>query len=143
GHPGRCPARPALAGVRLAPRLGRVLPAGHRFVRRSHPGTAPGPGGQAGEAQCICSQPSEARMKISGPPRYRPVALYAGLYDFRSDGDDSAGGDLELYRFRHDLRAYVTGTPRVPKRCVELTKVVRYEKNTLVVFPHSPDAVHG
>jgi hypothetical protein len=95
------------------------------------------------EAQCICSQPSSAPMEIIGPHLDRPVALYAGLYYFRSDPDDSTGGDLELYRFRDGRRAYQAGSRLVPERCVEIKRIVRYEKNTLVFFPHSPDAVHG
>jgi hypothetical protein len=95
------------------------------------------------EAQCICLRPSGVPARIIGPHLDRPVALYAGLYYFRVDGDDSAGGDLELYRFKPGLRTYVEGTRQVPDSSVEIAKVIRYDKNTLVFFPHSPDSIHG
>jgi hypothetical protein len=95
------------------------------------------------EAQCIYSEASLAPTRIIGPHVDRPVALYAGLYYFRMDEDDSTGGDLELYRFKPGCRAYVAGTRQIPPRLVETVKVIPYEKNTLVVFPHSADSLHG
>ncbi len=73
----------------------------------------------------------------------RPVALYAGLYYFRMDGDDSTGGDLELYRFKPGGRAYKKATREIPDDLVQKVKVIPYAKNTLVLFPHSADSVHG
>jgi hypothetical protein len=72
----------------------------------------------------------------------RECALFAGLLYFRRDDDDSRGGDLELYRWRGDARAYDEGRI-VPDALVEKVKTIRYAANRLVLFPHSPDALHG
>jgi hypothetical protein len=72
----------------------------------------------------------------------RECALFAGLLYFRRDDDDSRGGDLELYRWRGDARAYDEGRI-VPDALVQKVKTIPYAANRLVLFPHSPDALHG
>jgi hypothetical protein len=72
----------------------------------------------------------------------RQVALYAGLLYFRRAGDDSEGGDLELYRFRGSERAYDDGR-FVDDALVEKVKTIPYAANRLVFFIHSPNALHG
>jgi hypothetical protein len=72
----------------------------------------------------------------------RQVALYAGLLYFRQPGDDSVGGDLELYRFRGDTRVYDEGR-FVEDALVERVTTVPYAANRLVFFVHSPAALHG
>ncbi len=72
----------------------------------------------------------------------RQVALYAGLLYMRRPGDDSHGGDLELYRFRARPRRFEPGR-FVDDALVELVKTIPYEANRLVFFIHSPDALHG
>jgi len=63
----------------------------------------------------------------SSAPRHldRAVSLFAGLLYFRLDGDDSAGGDLQLYDGEHPV------------------KTIPYRANTLVFFVNSPRAFHG
>ena len=63
----------------------------------------------------------------SSAPRHldRAVSLFAGLLYFRLDGDDSAGGDLQLYDGEHPV------------------KTIPYRANTLVFFANSPRAFHG
>jgi hypothetical protein len=95
------------------------------------------------EAQCIYSEASDQPAHIIGPHLDRPVALYAGLFYFRVDGDDSTGADLELYRWKPGFPAYLYGVRQVPDHLVEVVKVIRYEKNTLVFFPHSSVSIHG
>jgi hypothetical protein len=72
----------------------------------------------------------------------RQVALYAGLLYFRRTGDDSSGGDLELYRFRGDARAYDDGR-HVDDSLVERVKTIPYAANRLAFFIHSPTSLHG
>lgn len=72
----------------------------------------------------------------------RQVALYAGLLYFRHRDDHSAGGDLELYRFRGAQRAYEEGR-YVDDALVERVKTVPYGANRLAFFVHSPVALHG
>jgi len=72
----------------------------------------------------------------------RQVALYAGLLYFRRPGDDSTGGDLELYRFRGPRRAY-DAARCVDDSLVERVKTIPYAANRLVLFLHSAEALHG
>ena len=88
-----------------------------------------------------CSPPD--RPSSSAPPHVdREVALYAGLLYLRCDGDASAGGDLDLYRFRGEPGGF-RADRSVPESRLEKVTTVRYRPNTLVIFPHSPRAVHG
>lgn len=72
----------------------------------------------------------------------RQVALYAGLLYFRRDDDHAQGGDLELYRFRGEARAY-SEQRYVDDALVEKVKTIPYAANRLVFFIHSPHALHG
>jgi hypothetical protein len=72
----------------------------------------------------------------------RQVALYAGLLYFRDGDDRSSGGDLELYRFRGEARAYDEGR-YVDDALVERVKTIPYAANRLAFFIHSPVALHG
>ncbi len=72
----------------------------------------------------------------------RRVALYAGLLYFRLPGDDSSGGDLELYRFRGDTREFEEDR-FVDDALLEKVKTVPYAANRAVFFIHSPNALHG
>jgi SAM-dependent methyltransferase len=77
------------------------------------------------ECQFAWCEPPDAVS--SSAPRHvdRAVSLFAGLLYFRLDGDDSSGGDLQLY----------DGDRAV--------KTIPYRANTLVFFVNSPRAFHG
>lgn len=68
--------------------------------------------------------------------------LFAGLFYLRDIKDDSTGGDLELYKFKN-------GKPQgfrsnaLPDYAIELCKTIKYERNVLVLFLNSINAVHG
>jgi len=85
---------------------------------------------------------------VQWPSRPHPVhldrecALYAGLLYFRRADDDSRGGDLELYRWRGDERAF-DKSRIVPDSLVEKVKTIPYAANRLVMFAQSPDALHA
>jgi hypothetical protein len=72
----------------------------------------------------------------------RSRALFAGLLYFRRDDDDSRGGDLELYRWRGDVRSY-DEQRIVPDSFVEKVKTIPYAANRLVMFPQSENALHA
>jgi hypothetical protein len=72
----------------------------------------------------------------------RPVALFAGLLYCRLPGDDSYGGDLELYRFRGAERRY-DATRHIDPALVETVKHIEYAANRLVFFIQSPHSLHG
>lgn len=94
------------------------------------------------ECQLTYCSPVE-RPSSSAPPHVdREVALWAGLLYFRLDGDDSTGGDLDLYRFREGPRGFRQDRS-VPQEDLEKVGTVPYRQNTLVFFLHSPRSVHG
>jgi hypothetical protein len=95
------------------------------------------------ECQIAYSSPVTRASRFLGPHVDREVALFAGLLYFRLEEDDSTGGDLEFYRFKGNERAYAKERRRVPDSLVEKVKVIRYEKNTLVLILHSPESLHG
>ncbi len=72
----------------------------------------------------------------------RQVALFAGLLYCRLPGDDAAGGDLELYRFRGPERRY-DNLRYVDESLVEPVRRVPYAANRLVFFLHSAHSLHG
>jgi hypothetical protein len=71
-----------------------------------------------------------------------PWKLFAGLFYLRHPGDDSRGGDLELYRLRGRTFAFHAG-PYIAERYVERVATVKYERNVLVVFVNSLRSLHG
>lgn len=70
-----------------------------------------------------------------------PYKLFTGLYYFRHPEDDSAGGDLEFYRFKGRPRGFRVA--EVDDRYVEVVKTIRYRPNTLVMFINHLRALHG
>ena len=70
-----------------------------------------------------------------------PNKLFVGLFYLRHPNDDSAGGDLELYRYRPGRPSF--DGHEVADRSIEPVKTIRYEKNVLIMFLNSPEALHG
>lgn len=70
-----------------------------------------------------------------------PNKLFTGLYYLRHPDDNSAGGDLELYRFKGSPRGFRMA--ELEDRYVEVVKTIRYQRNTLVMFINTVDALHG
>lgn len=70
-----------------------------------------------------------------------PMKLYSGLFYLRPDGDDSKGGDLELYRFKS--RKYKMFGQHVFSKFVEKVATIPYEKNVLILFLNTPYSLHG
>jgi hypothetical protein len=77
-----------------------------------------------------------------GPHLDTPNRLYSGLFYLRDPADDSVGGDLTLYRFRAapplniDVFAF-------DEDLVEAVATIPYRANSLVLFPHGLQAIHG
>ncbi|AMV26899.1 hypothetical protein VT84_21035 [Gemmata sp. SH-PL17] len=79
---------------------------------------------------------------VRGPHLDRTDKLFVGLLYLRLDGDDSDGGNLELYEAVDPEPTFA------PKRLltrdrVRLVKTVPYRRNTLVLFLNTPRALHG
>lgn len=70
-----------------------------------------------------------------------PDKLFTGLYYFRHPEDNSAGGDLEFYKFKGRPRGFRVA--EVEDRYVEVVKTIKYRPNTLVMFINNIRALHG
>jgi hypothetical protein len=71
--------------------------------------------------------------------------LFVGLLYLRHPDDDSTGGELELYRYATD-RPIFEGTSTwtaIDDGYLEFAERVPYQKNQLVFFLNTPDALHG
>jgi hypothetical protein len=95
------------------------------------------------ECQFAYGTPVAERSRTIGPHVDREVALYAGLLYLRDEEDDSAGGDLELYRFTDDCPAFAPDSRLVPDDRVTRFRSIGYAQNTFVFFLHSPKSLHG
>jgi hypothetical protein len=66
--------------------------------------------------------------------------IFSALFYFRQAGDDTPGGDFEIYRWRRSPRFI---KHRSMDRDVEKVKIVKYAANAYVCFLNSEQAVHG
>jgi hypothetical protein len=94
------------------------------------------------DVQFVYNSASPVPGRIIGPHLDRPVALYAGLFYLRHPQDHSTGGDLELWRFKGGRRVF-QARRSVAEENAERVRTIGYESNTLVLFPHSADALHA
>lgn len=114
-----------------------ALTAGPRFTEQST-------GYQAMlECQLVHTSPPEKLTRSVGPHVDREVTLWAGLFYMRHPDDDSRGGDLLLYRFRHGVVPEYWKERKIPDTLVEQVKVIPYRENTFVMFLQSAVSVHG
>lgn len=89
-----------------------------------------------------CTPPTVPATTSRAPHIDREVAVFGGLLYFRLDGDESTGGDLELFRLKGEAREY--GHNRaVPRELLEHVKTIRYSPNTFVLFLNTPESIHG
>ena len=66
--------------------------------------------------------------------------IFSALYYFREAGDNTPGGDFEIYRWRRDPRFI---KHRAMDRDVQKVKIVKYEANAYACFLNSQRSVHG
>jgi hypothetical protein len=66
--------------------------------------------------------------------------IFSALFYFRQAGDNTPGGDFEIYRWRRNPRFI---KHRSLGRDVEMVKIVKYEANSYACFLNSEQAVHG
>jgi len=93
------------------------------------------------DVQFGINSPVERPTSVRGPHLDSRYKFFNALLYFRSEDDDSAGGEFVIYRFR-DGKPRFAGKQPDPAD-LEPIKRVRYAPNTLVVFVNSPHAVHG
>lgn len=71
-----------------------------------------------------------------------PHKLFAALFYFRSEDDDSTGGDLEIYRWKSDSRRRFNGK-EIDEGDARHVSTIPYRANTLVLFVNSDLALHA
>ncbi|TKT69902.1 2OG-Fe(II) oxygenase [Aquamicrobium sp. LC103] len=71
-----------------------------------------------------------------------PNRLYSGLFYLREEGDDSTGGELELFRWK-SRPTEILDVNELPPDSVERVTAIPYRANQLVIFPQSIHALHG
>jgi len=120
------------------------------------------PENRAEDIQLDCqfgvNSPVEHVTSVRGPHVDTRYKLFAAILYFRTDGDDSSGGDLEFYRYRDPALRFRPGEPidagfvnRCPARAlnriepayVEKVTTFNYEPNTLVMWLNTPQSIHG
>lgn len=94
------------------------------------------------DAQICLNTPVRRASSVRGPHVDHPNKLFAGLYYLRHPEDTSTGGDLELYRFTGRRDCFVAAEV-AHLEAVEVVKTVKYERNVLVIFLNSIEALHG
>lgn len=127
-----------------------------------HTGDRDNPENRTSDIQLDCqfgvNSPVERVTSVRGPHVDTRYKLYAAILYFRSDGDDSGGGNLEFYRYRDPALRFRPGAPidadfvnRCPARAlnriepayVEKVTTFTYEPNTLVMWLNTPQSIHG
>lgn len=95
------------------------------------------------DAQIAVNTPATTPgTSVRGPHLDLPDKLFVGLLYLRPEGDDSVGGDLELYVPNEPIPQYG------PKRSlnwdqVRKVRTIHYRRNTLVMFLNTPRSLHG
>lgn len=109
-------------------------------------GKRKGPGNRSADAMMDCqfgyNSPVSAGSSVRGLHVDDIWKPFAGLLYFRLPDDDAEGGDLVLYRTRHN--GYVQNRQRkIAARFVEPYRVIKYRPNTLVMYLNTARSIHG
>ncbi len=129
-------------------------------IRR--PGSEDNPANKNEDIQLDCqfgvNSPVSQVTSVRGPHTDSCYKLFAALLYVRAEGDDSSGGELELYRYRDPALRYRSDQPvdpdfvkkgpmraltRIDPKLVEKVETIAYEPNTLVMWLNTPHSVHG
>lgn len=94
------------------------------------------------DCQVGINTPSRARSSVIEAHTDTPQELYAGLLYFKQPGDEAAGGDLELYRWKNSRRTKFSGH-LADRSLLHKFGHVTYEPNTLVLFLNTSQSIHG
>ena len=68
--------------------------------------------------------------------------LFAMLLYFRTEEDDSQGGDLEIYKWKDKSERKFNGE-EIDEKEADYIKTIRYSPNTLVIFINSENSLHA
>lgn len=93
------------------------------------------------ESQICVNTPVTLKTTVRGPHVDMPDKLFAGLFYLRHPDDRSAGGDLQIYRWRKQRTLH--DGQFIDDADVEVVSTLPYESNLLVLFLNGIDAIHG
>lgn len=85
--------------------------------------------------------PSRRRSSVRRVHADAPDELFAALFYFCAE-DDRAGGDLEIFQWKHDKAPLFVGS-EVDESDAERSHTVSCKPNTAVIFINSPAALHA
>lgn len=94
------------------------------------------------DCQIGINTPVERMSSTRGVHTDAPDELFAMLLYFRPLNDEVAGGDFEIYRWRHGMPRRFVGR-EVDSHDAEFVETVEYTPNTLVAFINSGTSLHG
>lgn len=96
------------------------------------------------DCQFVINTPSEGGTTVRDPHVDNPREVFAGLWYFRDEDDDSEGGDLVLYDCDEvEYHRSKWGKGSVDTSFLRPSKVVELQNNRLVLFVNGPFSVHG
>jgi hypothetical protein len=94
------------------------------------------------ECQFGVNSPVTAESSTRGPHADSGAKLFSSLLYFRSDDDDSTGGEYELSRLRGG--SYPRSKMKnIPARYLESVKRIPYRRNTFLAWLNTPESIHG
>lgn len=94
------------------------------------------------EAQIAVNTPVLEPSSVRGPHLDLPDKIYAGLFYLRPPGDDSTGGELQIYRTKRGKKLRLWNT-HTADDYVDVVRTVPYRSNVLVFFLNTEKSLHG
>lgn len=92
------------------------------------------------DCQFVMNTPVTTRSSVKTPHVDKHDKIFSALFYMRPPDDPTAGGDLDLYRWRRAPRFV---KHRALPADVEHVRTIPYAPNTYVAFVNSPRSVHG
>ena len=94
------------------------------------------------ECQFYINTPVEYTSTVRGPHLDNNYKLYNGLFYMRNSDDDSLGRDLLICKLTKDSKFIKKPLPGFYSN-IEVVKTIKYEKNTLVFYLNTSNALHA
>lgn len=94
------------------------------------------------DCQFVINTPSDTASSVKTAHVDKSNTIVSMLWYFRDPADFSAGGNLELYAWKHRPRVLYPRRTILPSDLV-CSRTIDYAPNTLVAFANSVNAVHG
>lgn len=131
----------------LGDRLRAAHPGLERRVGKPLQDFAVGRRGESGaadirlECQFVVNTPLRQASSVKTPHVDKRETLFAGLFYMRADGDETPGGDLDLYEWKRKPR-FLPYRMILPRDVAQVGSVA-YAANSFAGFVNSAAAVHG